>query len=998
MAQSSLLPARNYRLETFGKVSLTGGSAGSLSHQRRRLALLTPLAAAGKRGLSRDQLIGILWPEAMGDTGRHSLEQLLHAVRRALGESVFTGTNPLVLNAGVISSDVNDFNRALADSSLRVAVDVYAGPFLEGFYLDQAAEFERWAATERSRLETRYCEALSRLASEAESNRSFEEAIGWRRKLVETDPVSSRHALGLMRALVAAGDQTAALQHSRIYEALVRQELDSSPDPTITDYVASLRAGTVEVARPSQPIAPVHVPQPPPENVRQSLPAPMASVPTTPRPHAPPASNQRRAWAMGLALATTVVIAVIFAARRNNEPALDENRILVVPFRIAAADSSVAYLAEGAVDLIVPMLNGEAGPSAIDSRSAISTWNRITRGREGTIDDGRAVARELGASLILSGSAVESNGQLQITGSLISTAGGSSRALPSVTGRADSVDALLRRFVAQLLARQSNVAEGSIDAVTSQSLPAIKAYLSGRAAYRRADESVAIERFARALEIDSTFALAALDLAVSTGKLLRTEICRNESCRVYSIVPGMVSMQRDQDLFDRGVRLAWESRASLGRRDLPLLDALRGATYPRESSARETLTNIIRAVREAPDRPETQYLMGILLLYQGDALGLTGSRADAISAFRAAARLDSSYLAPLVGLVDAAAFGNDTAGVRTAAILYLSRDASGPTSDYVRWVLASATNDIAGLRAIRGRFRSLSNLTLDHIYLTAQMSGVGLDDADSAAVLLIEHAIDPLERSIALRRAQLLALNRGRPAEATRMLRRVDELRVSGYTFAQFAIAAALYGDGEHRVADSAARALGLALARDTIGELKPDGIRRISVAMSLHSLWYLANGDSTRARPATAWLKRHSGTQPRNRIFVLLPEMLMASRQRRLDAAQLRASVDSTLEAGCCELPDFVSLVLAQAYEDAGDNAAALRVIRRGRSYWPPRSLSTHLREEGRLATGLGMNREAIEAYTRYIALRSAPEASRRGERDAIRQEVVRLRAMRKN
>jgi hypothetical protein len=47
-----------------------------------------------------------------------------------------------------------------------------------------------------------------------------------------------------MRALVAAGDRTAALQHARLYGALVQQELESGPDPSITSYVATLRSVT----------------------------------------------------------------------------------------------------------------------------------------------------------------------------------------------------------------------------------------------------------------------------------------------------------------------------------------------------------------------------------------------------------------------------------------------------------------------------------------------------------------------------------------------------------------------------------------------------------------------------------------------------------------------------------------------------------------------------------------------------------------------------------
>jgi DNA-binding SARP family transcriptional activator len=240
LAQSSL--GSTYRLETFGKLTLIGGATGNLSHQRRRLALLALLAASSERGMSRDQLIGYLWPDSSGENGRHSLEQLLHALRRALGESAFKGTNPVALDTGVIASDVNDFEHALARGDLTAAVELYAGPFLQGFYLDDAAEFERWATTERTRLANRYSETLTRLAAEAERARDNTGSIRWRRRQVEADPVSSRSALALMRALVASGDQTAALQHARIYEALVRQELESEPDPSIMSYVAALRS------------------------------------------------------------------------------------------------------------------------------------------------------------------------------------------------------------------------------------------------------------------------------------------------------------------------------------------------------------------------------------------------------------------------------------------------------------------------------------------------------------------------------------------------------------------------------------------------------------------------------------------------------------------------------------------------------------------------------------------------------------------------------------
>lgn len=991
------MPVPMYRLETFGKLALAGAASAGVSHQRRRLALLALLASAGDDGLSRDQLLGYLWPDSSAANGRHSLEQLIHGIRRTLGDSVFKGVNPLSLNSEVVASDVAEFEDALERGSLAEAVALVDGTFLEGFYLEDAPEFERWTSTERSRLAQRYVDALNKLADAAEHAAHHSAALGWRKKLVEVDPVSSRYALAYMRALVASGDRTSALQHARVYETVVREELDSGPDPSIVGYAAALRAHTGYTGEKF----PATIPQPQPQlqtaSTAESITEPV-SLRADIKPIEPPArKGARRAWIIGIALiAMAVVTGGLLLKQSPDLPALDENKIVIVPFRTSVTDSSVRYLGEGIADLIAPMLTGEGGPAAVDSRTAISTWNRVTRGRDGTADDARDVARELGADLVLSGAVVEVGGKLTMTGSVISISSRDTRQLTSVTGPADSVGPLLDRFVSQLLVRQSGLPETSISAITSQSLPAIRAYLDGRAAHRRADDAKAIESFTRAINIDSTFALAALDLAVATGKVLRSEICIDTTCRVFSIVPGLAANETDDDLFDRGVRLAWENRFKLGSRDRPLLEAIRGSSFPRESSARENLSNLQRALRAAPDRPETQYLLGTLLLYQGVALGKADSRGEAELAFRAASRLDSSYVAPLARMVDVAAFEGDTAKLRRAAAQFLSRQATGSTSDYVRWLVAVGTGDVAAQRAVRARFRTFDRATLEHIYLTSQMSGFGLEDADSASRIMVDIARTPLEKSVVLRRTNLLMLNRGRPSDANYFLDRMDQLRLSGAAARRFSISASLFNDGDRAAGDSSARVLERTVARDTLLPLSRDDVRRVSATVISISLWYVHRGDTIKAAAGSNWLRRHAEGQPRNHVLSILPEMMLASRSRKANGAKLRALVDSIAYDGCCQFPEFLNLVLARAYEDAGDDASALRAVRRGVWYYPPRILATYLREEGKLAARLGYRAEAVRAYEHFLALRTDPEPVFRPQRDSIRAEVDRLRKAR--
>ena len=162
-----------YRLETLGSLALTDGPAAAVTTQRRRLALLALLAVAGERGLTRDKLVAYLWPDSPSDNARHALEQLLYELRRQLGEPVFLGPDPLRLNPEIITSDVAQFGQAVASGAPAEAVELYRGPFLDGFYLSDAAEFERWAEEERSQLAGKYAWALEGLADAARDRSDY---------------------------------------------------------------------------------------------------------------------------------------------------------------------------------------------------------------------------------------------------------------------------------------------------------------------------------------------------------------------------------------------------------------------------------------------------------------------------------------------------------------------------------------------------------------------------------------------------------------------------------------------------------------------------------------------------------------------------------------------------------------------------------------------------------------------------------------------------------
>jgi hypothetical protein len=114
--------------------------------------------------------------------------------------------------------------------------------FLDGFFLNQALEFEEWIDRERGRLASSYAKALEALAEAADAHRDFTTAATWWKTRAAHDPYDSRVARRLIQALDAGGNRGAALQHAGIHERLLQEEFGVAPDPETRAVVLAIRA------------------------------------------------------------------------------------------------------------------------------------------------------------------------------------------------------------------------------------------------------------------------------------------------------------------------------------------------------------------------------------------------------------------------------------------------------------------------------------------------------------------------------------------------------------------------------------------------------------------------------------------------------------------------------------------------------------------------------------------------------------------------------------
>jgi Tol biopolymer transport system component/DNA-binding SARP family transcriptional activator len=290
------------RLNTFGRLFLErdGQRLTGAASQPRRLALLALVAGSGDQGVTRDRLLGMLWGESDEERARKGLNQALYALRQEMGaEDVFLGTRDLRLNPELLTSDLASFTSAIRAGQLERATAEYIGPFLDGFHLSDAPEFERWLEEERAGLARDYASALERLARRAAERGERLEAVEWWRRLAAQDPLNARVATGLMEALVASGDRTAALQHARVHEALLEQELEAPPDRDVVALAQRIRQEGAPQPGDGGPSALSPVPPRPVESASAEVPvapAPLrATVPAADEPPSQPTESPRPA-------------------------------------------------------------------------------------------------------------------------------------------------------------------------------------------------------------------------------------------------------------------------------------------------------------------------------------------------------------------------------------------------------------------------------------------------------------------------------------------------------------------------------------------------------------------------------------------------------------------------------------------------------------------------------------------------------------------------------
>ena len=426
-----MLHRRDLRLITLGRLALVGAEGDadpSLASRRRKLAVLTVLALS-KRPISRDRLAEMFWGNQPQERARHSLSSTLSHLRKVLGRDAISARAAEVeLTAGErLDVDAVHFALAIEQRKDAQALELYAGPFLDGVYVDGSHSFDEWVAAERTRLEALFVGACQRRCTVLLRAQRWEECAELARRWLAAAPLSADAALHRLEALrgpaTRDANQRALTEFERLRERL-RREFELRPDKSVAalarEIVAQVEALGSETAE--LPVVVVASPAAIPPAIPAATPA-AASIAREERSASPARRFPGKRSTVLAAAAAVVVIALgtafgLYRSRtRDTLPAGDAVPVIaIVDVAYLGQDTSSAWIADGLPQMMATRLGRtrEVEVISTDHIRRIRARAEIAPRSVVTPDKARELARAVGAEWAISGTVLDADTILQL--------------------------------------------------------------------------------------------------------------------------------------------------------------------------------------------------------------------------------------------------------------------------------------------------------------------------------------------------------------------------------------------------------------------------------------------------------------------------------------------------------------------------------------------------------------------------------------------------------
>ena len=212
--------------------------------QKKPLALLQILIAAGGLAISKNKLIDTIWPDAEGDAGSDSLKTTINRLRKLLTykNSILVCDDKISLNNRYCWVDSWSFEQMpVSMDTLALAIDLYSGEFLA----DQ--NDIPIIITKRESLKRKFTTLIDALGQHYEASREWRSAIHVYQKGLDIDDSAEAFYQGLMRCYSEIKLLSEIKKIFRQCEILMANKFQMRPSDSTCDLYKLCLANSQEV-------------------------------------------------------------------------------------------------------------------------------------------------------------------------------------------------------------------------------------------------------------------------------------------------------------------------------------------------------------------------------------------------------------------------------------------------------------------------------------------------------------------------------------------------------------------------------------------------------------------------------------------------------------------------------------------------------------------------------------------------------------------------------
>ncbi|MDD4089105.1 MAG: BTAD domain-containing putative transcriptional regulator [Tissierellia bacterium] len=213
----------------------------------KAIALVCLLVLNERRYLSREKIIGYLWPDSNTDAAKYNLRYNLWLIKKNIQEDknnnsfIKVDTECCVINSKYEFNcdiiDIMKFKPSCRDSveSMLKLKRLFRGDLLEGCYFNKCDEFNDLIIYERINFEQRKVKILHRLVEVYENDKRYEDCIDVLNEILEIEPYDEKTALKLMDIYQKSGKRAVAINYYNEFSYNLSCSLGIHPSNELRD-------------------------------------------------------------------------------------------------------------------------------------------------------------------------------------------------------------------------------------------------------------------------------------------------------------------------------------------------------------------------------------------------------------------------------------------------------------------------------------------------------------------------------------------------------------------------------------------------------------------------------------------------------------------------------------------------------------------------------------------------------------------------------------------